>query len=59
MYFEIISFAPFEKDLIDKKLLDQKEVTWINNYHSLVRKKLITLFDKKEAAWIKKVTSKI
>ena len=26
----------FDKDLIKKNLLDQKEIDWVNNYHSKV-----------------------
>ena len=32
--------APIEKDLIKKKMLNQKEITWLNNYHKKVKKSL-------------------
>ena len=40
LYFEPISFAPFERNLIDKDILNKKEVDWINKYHEKVYKKL-------------------
>ena len=40
LFFETISWAPFDKDLIDISILDNKEIEWINNYHSTVFEKI-------------------
>ena len=38
--FETLSLFPYEKDLINKKLLNANQIKWINNYHNLIFKKL-------------------
>ena len=40
LFFETISFAPIDKDLIDKKLLNIKEINWLNKYHESVYRNL-------------------
>ncbi len=34
--FENLTLAPIDKNLIDKSLLNNKEILWINNYHKKV-----------------------
>ena len=43
--------APIDKELIDKKLLNKKEIVWINHYHKKVFNNL--------KKYIEKVRSKI
>ena len=38
--FEDLTLAPIDKNLINKKLLNKKEIKWLNNYHSKVLFKL-------------------
>ncbi len=38
--FEELTMAPIEKDLIIKKMLNKKEIDWINKYHKKVKKNL-------------------
>ena len=38
--FEELTMAPIEKNLINKKMLNKKEINWINQYHYKVKKKL-------------------
>mgnify|MGYP003331966927 FL=1 len=59
LYFEIISFAPLDKDLIDKELLDATEIEWINHYHVRVREKIIPQIEGDTVYWINKITSEI
>ena len=59
LYFEIISFAPLDKDLIDKELLDATEIEWINQYHVRVREKIIPQIGGDTVYWINKITSEI
>lgn len=35
--FETLSLCPFEKDLIDFKMLENSEILWLKNYHKKVR----------------------
>jgi len=36
--FEELTMAPIEKDLIKKKMLNKKEIDWLNKYHTKVKK---------------------
>ena len=38
--FENLTMAPIDKNLIKKTLLNKKEISWLNNYHSTVFKNL-------------------
>jgi Xaa-Pro aminopeptidase len=57
--FETISLAPIDLDLIDDKLLDQKEIAWLNDYHSRVRAKLSPLVDSQTRVWLARATRKL
>jgi Xaa-Pro aminopeptidase len=45
-----------EKTLIDKSLLDQKEIEWLNSYHSEVYDKLSPYLTAEEKSWLKEKT---
>ena len=36
LYFETVTYCPIDTRLIDKSLLNQVEIDWLNNYHSQV-----------------------
>lgn len=42
--FETITYAPIDLDLIDKSLLNQDEINWLNDYHEMVYDKLKDYF---------------
>ena len=42
-FFENLTMAPIDKDLIDQKILNKNEKKWINNYHKKVFKNLKNL----------------
>jgi len=46
--FEELTMAPMEKDLIRKKMLNKKEISWLNKYHSKVRKNLFKFMNLEE-----------
>ena len=46
--FEELTMAPMEKDLIKKKMLNKKEITWLNNYHNKVKKNLFRFMNAEE-----------
>lgn len=50
--FETMSLCHIDKKLIDRSLLDNKEIRWINSYHSLVFDKLSPFLTAKEKAWL-------
>ena len=56
IYFETISFAPIDIDLIDIKLLTFKEMIWLDNYHKNVYYKLRSKLNIKEREWLKQAT---
>ena len=45
MNFEILTLCPYEKKLIDISLLDDKEINYINSYHSWVFEELKDLVE--------------
>ena len=55
--FKTVTLCPFEKKLIDKNLLDEKEIKWLNDYHSLVFKKLSPYLKTNERKWLEQKTS--
>ena len=59
MKFENLTYAPIDKTLIIKNLLNKKEIFWLNQYHLNVYKKLKKYMNKKEIILLKKCCSKI
>jgi Xaa-Pro aminopeptidase len=51
--FETITFAPYERALIEKKLLTREELRWVNGYHRQVVRKLGKGMSASELAWLK------
>jgi len=56
-YFENLTMAPIEKDLIDEKLLNTEEKKWINLYHKKVYKNIKSFMVKNEIRYLKKACS--
>jgi len=46
--FKNLTMAPIEKDLINKKMLNKKEIDWLNNYHLKVKKNLFRFMNCEE-----------
>ena len=40
LHFEIVTWVPFERNLIECSMLSEDQKTWLNAYHSTVRTKL-------------------
>lgn len=57
--FENLTYAPIDKSLIIKKLLNNKEVEWLNLYHQNVFKTLKKYMNKKELIFLKNSCSNI
>ena len=57
--FEFLTLAPIDHRLIQRDLLDQKEINWLNQYHRQVYQKLEAGLPKEVAIWLRKVTEKI
>jgi Xaa-Pro aminopeptidase len=54
--FETITLAPIDQRLIERKLLDAGEISWLNAYHARVRKALSPLVDRETRAWLRQTT---
>jgi len=48
--FKELTMAPIEKDLIKKKMLNKKEIVWLNKYHTKVKKNLFRFMNLEEKA---------
>ena len=48
--FEELTMAPIEKNLIKKKMLNKKEIGWLNKYHAKVKKNLFKFMNLEEKA---------
>ena len=51
--FETLTLAPFEKNLIEKKLLSQEELIWLNSYHRNIDRKLRPFLSDTEKRWLR------
>ena len=59
MYFESLTFAPIDLDLIDISIMERKDIENLNHYHKEVYNKISPLMTEEEAAWLKQVTGEI
>lgn len=57
--FEHITWAPYQKKLMDLTLLTPEEIQWVNSYHSTCREVLAPYLDEHEMAWLRRVTEAI
>ena len=57
--FETITFAPFDKRLIDMSLMTAEEILWLNNYHGEVRRKLGDELDGEDLSWLEQATAAV
>ena len=58
-FFENLTMAPIDKDLINKSILDKNEIDWLNKYHQIVFKNLKKFMNKSEMIELKKACSTI
>ncbi|MHA3914468.1 aminopeptidase P family protein [Halovulum sp. GXIMD14793] len=54
--FETLTLAPIDQRLIDKSLLVQAEIDWLNAYHDRVRRKVAPLVSDSAATWLADAT---
>ncbi|WP_373100021.1 MULTISPECIES: aminopeptidase P family protein [Pasteurellaceae] len=55
--FETVTLCPIDTRLIDKSLLNQNEIDWLNNYHRTVRDKLAAHCEGEAKDWLLKNTA--
>lgn len=57
--FEALTAVPFDTRLIDISLLTEKELAWINDYHTWVREALRPRLGEQEGEWLGQATAAI
>jgi Xaa-Pro aminopeptidase len=57
--FETITLCPIDKKLIDRSLLNEFEINWLNDYHKKVYESLSPLLSEEEKKWLKQQTDEI
>jgi Xaa-Pro aminopeptidase len=50
--FETLTLCPIDKKPIDKSLLTENEIEWLNNYHRNVYEKLSPFLNEEEKMWL-------
>jgi Xaa-Pro aminopeptidase len=55
--FDTVSLCYIDKSLIDISLLDQKEIDWVNSYHTEVYNKLSPFLNEEENHWLREKTT--
>jgi len=56
MYFENLTFVPFDLEVLDAQQMDSRERGYLNAYHAEVYEKVAPLLNGEEAAWLKEAT---
>ncbi|KAF5182460.1 Aminopeptidase p1 [Thalictrum thalictroides] len=59
MSFEHITWAPYQKKLMDLSVMASDEIEWVNTYHSKCKELLAPYLDESEIAWLEKATEPI
>ena len=59
MSFETVTFAPFDRRLVDKDLMTSAELKWLNTYHEKVNTKLSPLLKGDDLSWLEASTTTI
>ena len=52
LYFETLTQCPIDTRCIDKSLLTQEEISWLNRYHEQVRQNLLPLVPEHVKSWL-------
>jgi Xaa-Pro aminopeptidase len=57
MRFENMTLCHFETSMVDREMLCQEEIDYLNTYHQQVYERLSPVLDPQVAAWLKKKTA--
>ena len=53
---EPLTCVPYERAAINKSLMTEEEIAWVDNYHAWVRETLVPLLDEETAEFVKQET---
>ncbi len=59
LMFEPLTLVPFQKKLINKKIMNLNQILWLNNYHKFVYNTLKKFLSKSEQSWLLNQTKPI
>lgn len=59
LYFEPITFCPFEREAILPEMLTEEELAWLNKYHQEVFDRISPLVAEPVKAWLKEATKEM
>lgn len=59
MYFENLTFVPFDLDVIDPDQMDRTDIWRLNEFHAQVYEKVAPLLEPEEAEWLREATRPI
>lgn len=59
LQFEPLTLCPIDLRPADLTLLTAEEKAWLNEYHSMVRQRLLPLLDEEHRQWLRKATAQI
>ncbi len=54
--FETLTLFPFDLRLFETEIMTDEEISWLNNYHSEVRRRLMPLLSAEQQAWLEEKT---
>jgi Xaa-Pro aminopeptidase len=57
--FDMLSYCPIDTRAVDKSLMTQREIDWLNSFHAAVYEKLSPYLTEDERAWLKEETKAI
>lgn len=59
MEFEFLTFAPIDLDAIDRSLMEESDIRYLNEYHKTVYEKISPYLTDDEKVWLKESTREI
>ena len=57
--FENATLCPIDKRLVDKSIMSEKQINWLNNYHRDVWQKLSPFVEGEAKGWLRNATEEI
>ena len=58
-HFTVATLFPFDLRLVERAIMTDEEIEWLNSYHARVREELTPLLNPAEAAWLEEKTKAI
>lgn len=57
--FEALTLFPFDLSLFETSIMSDEEIRWVNDYHKLVRERLLPFLNDEEKAWLTEKTKEL